>query len=214
MSSLFVIEHALSDLFETRQELIDQVAFTDEDIQQKQAALDAVDAAIVETVTAEVRKVDNISRFLLELRARRKALEVECGRLQSIADACERTEDRIKEMVLQIMRDTDTKKLEGKIGTLRRQNNGGVLAVEVAQETLVPEGLKRYTLTMRGDLYHWLWSVITEWEKERPAHPLAHRVFDEAKSEPDIFAIRAELERGEGVPGCVLKERGEHLRWS
>ena len=214
MPSLFVIEHALGDLFETRQELIDQVAFTDEQIQNKQAALDAVDGAIVEYVTKEVRKVDNIARLLVEWKARRSAIEVERGRLQSFADQIERNEARLKETVLQVMRDCDVKKLEGNFGMLKRQANGGVQAVEVAQENLVPEGLKRYTLTMRGDLYHWLWSVVTEWEKERPAHPLAHRVFDEAKSEPDISAIRAELERGEGVPGCVLKERGEHLRCS
>ena len=81
MPSLFVIENALSDLFDARQELEEQVCFTDEQKADNRAAQDAVDLAIVECITAEVRKVDNISRFLLELKARREAIgrEVERG---------------------------------------------------------------------------------------------------------------------------------------
>ena len=41
MPSLFVIEHTLSDLFDTRQELEEQVCFTDEQKADKRAAQDA-----------------------------------------------------------------------------------------------------------------------------------------------------------------------------
>ena len=152
MSTLFCIEHALGDLFETRQELIDEVAFTDEQVTRKSLALDAVNLAILEYVTAEVRKVDNISRFLLELAARRKAIHAEGKRLEALDDGLCRTELRIKEMVLQIMRDTNTKKLEGKIGTLKRQNAGGNVGVDILQPDLLPESFKRTKTVVEPDM--------------------------------------------------------------
>ena len=152
MPSLFCIEHALGDLFDARQEITEQVAFTDEILAGKNAALAEIDAAIVEYITAEVRKVDNISRLLIEWRVRRGAIEAERGRLGNIANAIERNEDRLKALVLQVMRDTGTKKLEGKIGTLRRQNNGGVPGVDVVQPYLVPESFKRSKTIIEPDL--------------------------------------------------------------
>ena len=201
MPSLFCIEHALGDLFETRQELIEQVAYTDDQIADKQAALDAVDAAIVETVTAEVRKVDNISRFLLELAARRKAIHAEGKRLEALDDGLYRTETRIKEMVLQIMRDTDTKKLEGKLGTLRRQNNGGVLAVEVAQRDMVPSRFLKITATMPMIR----WQLICEALAAK--YPALLEGVQQSAGEPDLPAIRAELEKRVPCPQCKGAKR-------
>lgn len=206
MPSLFVIETVLSDLFDTRQEIIDQIAFTDEQIADKQAALDTVDAAIVETITAEVRKVDNISRFLLELKARREAIGREVERLGGISTACENTERRIKEMVLQIMRDTDTKKLEGKIGTLKRQGNGGVQPVEVVQESLVPARFQRLTVTVNAAFWADIVRRVGNMEDAFEGN------LSVSKPAPYKEAIRKELEAGQGVPGCVLRERGEQLR--
>ena len=214
MPSLFVIESALSDLFDARQELIDEVAFTDEQITQKSLALDQINLAIKQYVVAEVRKVDGIAAYLRELKARQLARELEINRLEGLNSADAAAEERIKQICLECLNEDKQKRYEGKLGTLRRQANGGVQGVEVRQPELVPEGLKRYVVTMKGDLFHWIWSVITEWEKEHAIHPLAHAVMDDAKAEPDLTAIRKALEAGEGVPGCVLKDRGEHLRVS
>ena len=192
MSSLFVIETALSDLFDTRQEIIAEVAFTDQQIADKQAALDAVDAAIVETVTAEVREVDNISRFLLELKVRREAIGREVERLEEISTACENTERRIKDMCLQIMRDTDTKKLEGRIGTLKRQGNGGVQPVEVVQRELVPERFIRVTMRMTAEQAS---ECLRRMGKDLEGVHFVSR-------EPDKEAIRKELEKRVPCPEC------------
>src|ERR1019366_9801192 len=102
MPSLFVIENALGDLFDVRQELIDEVAYTNEQQTQKSIALDGINLAIQEYVIAELRKVDNISRLLIEWRVRRGAIEAERGRLGNIANAIERNEDRLKALVLQV----------------------------------------------------------------------------------------------------------------
>ena len=233
--SMFCKEHALSDLFDTRQEIIAEVAFTDQQIADKQAALEAVDAAIVETVTAEVRKVDSISRFLLELTARREAIGREVERLEEISTACENTERRIKEMVLQIMRDTDTKKLEGRIGTLKRQGNGGVQPVEVVQRDLVPSRFLRLSVSMPMVR----WQLICEALAAK--YPALLEGVKASDCEPDKEAIRKELERRvpctmcegrqsisgniceecggsgtlpNGVPGCRILPRGESLRVS
>ncbi len=243
MTTLFVIEHALADLFDARLELLDQAAFADDQIQEKQAALDAIDQAISEYVTAEVRKVDNIARFLLEMKARILARELEIDRLERLNADDEETEKRVKEICLMCLNEDKLKRYEGKIGTLRRQANGGVGGIDVRQPELVPEGLKRYVVTMKGDLYHWIRSVITEFEKEHAIHPLAHAVMDGAKAEPDLTAIGEVLRKGVpcpecsapkeaddtgyfcglcggdgtilgSVPGCVLKPRSEHLRVS
>ena len=204
MSSLFVIENTLSDLFEARAELIAEVAFTEEQIENKQRSLEEVDKAIAETVLAELKKVDNISRFLLELKARREAIGREVERLEEISTACENTERRIKDMCLQIMRDTDTKKLEGRIGTLKRQANGGVQPVEVVQPELVPDRFIRVTMRMTAEQAS---ECLRRMGKDLEGVHFVSR-------EPDKEAIRQALEAGEGVPGSRLEPRGEHLRVS
>jgi hypothetical protein len=242
MPSLFVIEHGLSDLFDARQELEEQVCFTPEEQADKRAAQDAVDLAIVEYVTAEIRKVDNIARFLIELKARRAAVLAEIQRLEGITRACENTFSRISEIVLQIMRDTDTKKLEGKLSSLRRQANGGVLAVEVVQPDLVPEEFQRVTVQMPLSMWEGLAELVStegltkvkrtsqkpdltairkELEKRVPCPACKGkgRVVDPDPEANHEIAIICETCGGEGtvsngVPGCRLAERGEHLRVS
>ena len=199
--TLFVIEHALGDLFETRQEIIDQVAFTDEQIADKQAALDAVDAAIVETVTAEVRKVDGVSRKLIEWDAQIDAIEKEVERLEAIAARIKQNRKRLADLVLQIMRDTDTKKLEGKLGTLRRQNNGGVLSVEVVQPDLVPERLQ--TITVRANAAFWS-EIVRRIGNMEDAFSGNVKV---SAPEPDLTAIRAELDKRVSCPSCAVLAR-------
>jgi hypothetical protein len=213
-TSLWGVKGRIYELLQLRRDTVEFLAFTPEQEEDKLASLAVIDNEIRAYVVEEIKtNPQTVHTYMLESKARQAALEMEGRRIDGLLASEQGEYARAEELVLETLNAIREKKLPV-MGTLRRQNNGGVLAVEVVQENLVPEGLKRYTLTMRGDLYHWLWSVVTEWEKERPAHPLAHRVFDEAKSEPDISAIRAELERGEGVPGCVLKERGEHLRCS
>ena len=208
--SLFIIERALADLCETRQELEEQPAYTPEQVEEKHAALDAVDAAIVEYITAEVRKVDNIARFLTELKAREKALDYEIDRLSGVRDQATRTQDRIKAVVLQVMRDCDVKKLEGKIGSLKRQGNGGVQPVEIVQEDLIPEGLKRYSITMKGDLLSWLLHHLRNAQMQTAIHPLALIVLADAKGEPDKEAIREALLKRDPCPKC----RGAKTIWN
>ena len=208
MPSLFVIESALSDLFDARQELIDEVAFTDEQIADKQAALDQINLAIKQYVVAEVRKVDGIAAYLRELQARQLARDLEIDRLEGLNSADAAAEERIKQICLECLNEDKQKRYEGKLGTIRRQNNGGVQPVEVKQPDLVPDTLKRATVTLSLSL----WRGVVAFCAEKKYADLS--LYSKSVSEPDVAAIRKTLEDGEAVPGCVLKDRGEHLRIS
>lgn len=238
-TSLFIIERALADLCETRQELEEQPAYTPEQVEEKHTALDAVDAAIVEYITAEVRKVDGIARFLTELKAREKALDYEIDRLNGIRDQNTRTQDRIKACVLQVMRDCDVKKLEGKIGSLKRQGNGGVQPVEIVQPELIPDALQNVSVKMSlatwRDIVEGL-DVVYECSKPEPnreaireallkrdpcpkcrgAKTISHIENDGRGNVSHVQLTCDECKGagdiGAGVPGARLAERGEHLR--
>jgi len=203
--SLFIIERALADLCETRQELEEQPAYTAEQLEEKHAAINAVDAAIVEYITAEVRKVDNIARFLTELKAREKALDYEIDRLSGVRDQTTRTQDRIKAVVLQVMRDCDVKKLEGKIGSLKRQGNGGVQPVEIVQPELLPRSMRRVSVTITLDLFDAIYEHLKE-----PS--LRLKWVDKSKdAEPDKEAIREALLKREPCPKCRGAKTISHI---
>ncbi len=207
-------------------------------------ALAAVDAAIVEYVKAEVRKCDNIARYIKSCDEHATAKRREAERLTHEARLDEDRRDRVKSMVLQIMRDVGKKKIEGATYTLSRVGNGGVQAVEVVQPDLVPNTLRKTTIVMPLELWRTVCKQVNQ--------DTIDRLVCESRSnpEPDLTAIRKELEKrvpcpkcvgcklqhfsemggdgpgqtipcsacggtGEvanGVPGCVLKPRGESLR--
>jgi hypothetical protein len=90
-------------------------------------------------------------------------------------------------------------KLEGKYNTLAIQNNGGVRPLTIAQPDMVPEDYLVTHVPINVSCLNYL-NKITGLDL-RGTTP-----------EPWTKAIREALERGEGVPGCRLEERGRHLR--
>ncbi len=207
MSTLFVIESALSDLMETRQEINDEICLTPADLDARADALRAVDAAIVEYVTTEVRKADNIARYVRSCEEHAEACKREAERLKHNEQVWTERKDRIKALVLQIMRDCDKKKIEGATYMLKRQANGGVQPVEVVQPELVPEEFSFVRWSIPARLARIL---VNNWSEKQFLEDF-NRLGD-CPFEPDRQKIRVALERGEGVPGCRLAERGEHVR--
>lgn len=222
--ALFEIEHALSILMEERRAVAEEIcpkclgskctwcAFTG--LKRDSEALKEIDNAIVEYVTAEVRKVDNVARYIRSHEAMADVKRREAERLRHEADRDEEDAQRVRELVLEIMRHVDKKLIEGATYKLRRQGNGGQQAVEVAQPDLVPDDFRRVTVTMP----FWSWNNAMEDVQElRGSSQTMQDMIDadaKAKPEPDLSAIREALLKPEGVPGCRLKERGEHLRVS
>lgn len=208
--SLFEITNSLSDLMEARQELLDETILTEDQKTENAEALEQVDLAIVEYVTKEIRKVDNIGRFILECNARSSAIAEEVTRLTKIRHRTMSIADRIREMVLQIMRDTGVKKLEGEIATLRRQANGGVQPVEIVQPELVPDKFKRITISFCPD--DWQRFVEMHGDRDSAEGRILKRAAIESLPTLNKELIREALEAGEGVMGARLAPRGEHLR--
>jgi hypothetical protein len=140
----------------------------------------------------------------------------EIKRLEKLIEDWDALQSMLREYALDAMRQRNTKVLEGTNGRkLKRQANGGVQGVDVRQPELVPMSLKRVALIMPEHL----------WDDIHRTYLAAHNADDKAlamllevvrhqRTEPDLIAIGEALRNGQAVPGCVLKERGEHLRAS
>ncbi len=208
--SLFQIEADIRALVEQRCDAQDRLTeleamhaakpdeATGEAIHAVKDELTTVDGLIRAYLGKEVKKVDSIAHVLLDLEARRQIHVNESARLKMLADGEEATAKRIKEMVLLVMDEFDTKILEGTIHDLKAQGSGGLQALTIAQPDMVPLELKRVTVTI----------ALSAWEKVKHMVGLPVRCL----IEEDTQAIRAALDRGEGVPGCRLEPRGKHLR--
>lgn len=150
---------------------------------------------------------------------------------KELIDLAKTGEERLawfKQITLRVMAEIGKRKLEGVMGRLRIQGNGGVQPVEVRQPQLLPERYQRFELRITGEDRARLLDCPDE---------AIHAMLDGAKPiEPDSDMIRRDLLakvtcpaclangdvecptcNGEGsvsgsVPGAVLLDRGEHLR--
>ena len=199
--SLFQIESELLQLIDQREDALERLSKAlggaDPEIE---AEIATVNALIKEYVGREVRKVDGIAYAVKEYEARAVAKYAESGRLHNAALKDDETAKRIKQMVLEVMQEFGEKKLLGRLFTITRQGNGGVQALTIAQPDLVPLDMQCVTIELAADE---LEDFISQFDG-------SYRIVNGAH--PDTVAIREELVHGEGVPGCRLEERGEHIR--
>ena len=146
-------------------------------------------------------KADGIRGYIRTLEAQAETFTAERDRYVDLARGATDARDRLKEYVLEAMRLIDAKRIEGSHGDvlLRRHGNGGVKPLVIAQPELVPDRFQRVVITM----------TLEQW-REIVGDP-GIKVLDVRPSEPATGLIREALKRGEGVPGCRLDERGEHL---
>jgi Gp157 protein len=202
--NFLTIEKTLEELEDSRQEVLDQPCFTPEQDRERLESLAQIDTAIVEYVAMEVQKADNIVLYLRSCEYHEKALQREIELLQHRREAIQQRQKQLKELVLSVMQIRDKKQFKGASHTLRRQGNGGQQPVDVVQPELVPSHFQRVTVTLNREHWGRAVGVLSEHDFNIECAREYH--------EPDLTAIREALELGRGVPGCVLKERGEHLR--
>lgn len=202
--SLFQIEAELLGLIDQREDALERMAAMSPDeltaspeIGQE---LSVVEGLIRDYLKREVKKVDGIAYAIKEFQARALAKTAAAKDLEMSAKRDAETVDRIKAMVLEVMQEFGEKKLPGRLFTITRQGNGGVQALNIAQPDLVPERYIGVNVTLRLDE----WKILVE--QCRPT------VLGLPLLEPYPRMIREALERGEGVMGCKLEERGEHIR--
>lgn len=162
------------------------------------AAVEQIDQQLQQYLKAELStKVDSVRNYIREQENAARIYGAEAEDLRYKAQRAIAAADRVKAFVLGLMQAFEIQKYRGELHWIRRQKNGGVVPVEIVQPDLVPEKYQRISVT-----------VPLLWWRSVGLPPR----WSELVPEPDPAAIRAALEAGEGVPGCRLQTRGEHLR--
>lgn len=182
----------------------------------RQDAEDDGDAARVAAIDQELQvylraelahKVDSVRNFIREQEHAAELYKAEAATLALKAKRAAETVERVKGFVLGIMQALNIPKYQGATHWIRKQANGGIKPLEIAQPDLVPDRYMLFTVCLTYDQYSRLCELLRSQQIAVPP------CISEAEREPDNEAIRKALERGEGVPGCRLQERGEHLRY-
>ncbi len=193
-------------------------------------------------VCAEVRKVDAIRAVL------RNCDQREAEALAAVADARQELErqraraavfsnrrDRIKAMVMAAMGAMGLRKIEGKTGRLRIQDNGGKQALKITNEPLVPDEYRVFSFRLSATQWQFLQRLIgSTYADSTPAGAILRAMLSSCAPSIDEAKVRAALEskcpiceamgdiasncsdcNGTGkqrVPGAELEAKGEHLR--
>lgn len=191
--SLFVIEDALTQLLEAREELTAGHPTDD-----TPAELAEVEKALAEYVAREVSKVDGIHSYLKYATLTAAAARQEAREYEGRARRLEANADRLKAICIDVMQTAGKTRLEGTCGrALAVQGNGGLAPLSV-QEDILPPGYRLVTVRMRRDDYDLL-----------DLESVVHRVMSDTPNHDDI---RDAIRQGEDVPGAHLGERGKQLR--
>jgi hypothetical protein len=243
--TLQLIGRNLSQLTELLEEYQDELAFTDMQVVDRQAAIAEIEQAISGWIKAEVQKADNIAGYLRREEATLDAADREIEILKHRQVKRRERLAQFEQYVLEEMRVRGKKRIDGTVYSLRRRNSGGVLGVDVRQPELLPEDLVSVTWKLPAKLAR---LIVNDWDFEAHGYNRDIENLGNAPFEPNLTAIRKELEKREpcpachgsglicnspenpvairlscetclgggfvaaGVPGAVLKERGEHLR--
>ena len=208
--SLYAIEAELLGLIEQREDALERLATESADnishldtslMMEIQMEIAVIDDMIRQYVRAEVKKVDGCAAAIKQYDTMAEVHLEESDRLRRLAEREQETADRIREMVITVMQEFGEKKLQGRINTLAVLGNGGVQPLTIAQPDLVPLDLKRLDVEISAKDEATVWNLLCE----------HHIPFLMGEANPHNALIRERLQRGEGVPGCRLEERGVHL---
>ena len=157
--SLYALESQLSELIEMREQTCESLKLAESEgdlpqtIERLNDEVTAIDNAIREYITAEIRKVDGIRAFWrhcdLMAAAAKEEAEIQAARSKAWRSRL----DRLKQTVQLVMETLPfpagkPRKLEGRTGALLLKGNGGRPAVEISDESLIPDELQVVTVQM------------------------------------------------------------------
>ena len=193
--SLYQLESQLSELIEMREQTCEsmKLAETEGDLPNTvegfQQEIAVIDNAIREYITAEIRKVDSIRAFWrhceLMASAAKEEAEVQAARSKAWKNRLDRLKDTVKLVMETIpFPENKPKKLEGRTGALYLKANGGKQAVEIHDESLVPDELCTVTVTY----------VAAEWKA------IEKRVAEARPWQPALSNVKV----GQRVPSLSL----------
>jgi hypothetical protein len=188
MSAPIVTHHDIS-LFDLEAGLVDLVDELDECQTEEERA--TCTALIREWLSREVRKVDSVRAYIRHAETMAQAAMEEANRQLERSRAWTARLDRVKAMVVSVMGSFGLKKLEGRTGELRVQNNGGKAPLNITDESLIPDELWRYEGWIHAPLFDLLREGMYKTAKPGMMRdPLPWSM----KRVPDIEAIRKVLE--------------------
>lgn len=216
--SLFQIVSELHGLIEQRWDAMERMAAMSPDVLTASPEIGeeiaACDMLIKQYLHGHlVNKTDGCSFAIKEYDARADAKAKAAAELKASAERDAETAKRIKAMVLEVMQEFGEKKLPGRLFTITRQGNGGQQALTIAQPDLVPEAFERVTIKCSAVIWRLISGYLLQYWGDH-----FDMTFEDVRArlqvdrEPDPNAIRTALESQQGVPGCRLEERGEHIR--
>lgn len=242
--SLYTIESHLSNLIEMREQTLAslKLAESEGDLPQTIERLNEeaveIEAAIQLYIKTEIAKVDNIRAFWRHCELMRDAAKAEAETQAQRAKAWGSRLDRLKEICRAVMETIPfpagkPHKLEGRTGSLTLKANGGKQAVEITDESLVPDEFTRKTVTLSPLLWN---DVLNELSDKMIKRLVAEAV--ESKRIVSLSLIGEALQKPcaacngvgapwnnsasvpcpecggsgcAGVPGARLAERGQHV---
>lgn len=203
--SLYTIEDSLVQLAELR-----ELAEAEGDSE----AVKVIDAQLAAYLTAEASKINSYVGLIRAREDRAEACDREIERITSIRNAAKRDVERLKANALQVMQDFGVKSLvDSRTGRgLKRQGNGGVQALEIADVKLLPEDLQLKSVTMNVKAWH----EIGQWlGKYNGGLDWWHKILSILEGQPpqaSTHFIRATIQQGGTVEGAKLLPRAEHVR--
>jgi hypothetical protein len=193
-------EHSLLKIDQELDFLMEQIE--DEIEESGEASKEAMDRLQMFCEAMNV-KVDRIGRYLAVMEVRAEHCRKEAARYAQRAKRAQCKIDRTKAMVLYYLETHDLKQLETEDTTLRRQKNSHD-SVLVTNPDAIPPDLKRYELTVTGDI----WMKVFLALPEELAAALQAAV---SGAEPMNQAIKQCFASGRTIDGVVVK-RLFHLR--
>ncbi len=208
--SLFGIESGLHELFDAWQN-----AETPEEVV-------AAEVAIRACAEAEVRKVDGIRRYWRACDQMAAAAKHEAATQTERARLWESRRERLKAVVYAVMDQFKLKKLEGQTGQLLLKGNGGKQAVDIYDESLVPEFYKTITVSMALSQ----WNALLRLAEVTGVADAKSTISPSNSLIAEVLNRNCPLCEGEGalkgcaecggsgkqsVPGCRLAPRGQHV---
>ena len=232
--SLYAIESDLANLIEMREQVRDELGAnaTPEDIAEETAA---IDNAIALYIKSEITKVDNIRAFWRHCELMRDAAKEEARVQSDRSKAWGARLDRLKATCALVMESIPfpagkPKKLEGRTGALYLKANCGKQAVEVTDESLVPDELSSFTCAFSGAnnsvLLRYLRSLSEIDAGIRVSRTPSLSLIGEALGKPCVDCNGYGTKGGakddpvcpgcggsghQSVPGARLAERGNHV---
>jgi hypothetical protein len=177
--SLYEIEAGLSELMQAREEA------------EGPEEVAAVEQAIQEYVSREVKKVDGIRSYI-------KYAQMAQSDAAKAAEVWGQRIERLKGMVKGIMEATGQKRLNGVTGYFMLKGNGGLAPLNI-QDDVLPDEYRNITVTMPLDIWN---AAVMQIGGIPQAGP--------GRIEPANTRIREALKEG-AVPGAWLEDRGQHI---